>query len=109
MTVARAPKTNPPERLSELERKRIRKWMGDKYPQYLPEARLLWENCRDWHLKYGVQCSSWEAAFRMWVRKQPEIDARGGRRAQPGSPELPKQPRAPGRAELTLLKDVLKD
>jgi len=97
MSRSKKPQTDPPERLSKIERERIARWCVGSYPQYLQGLGRLWHQCRDWHLKYGVQAVNWEAAFRAWIRKEDEIQSRCGstnwetRRPQVGSSELPQE------------------
>lgn len=77
MARQRLPATAAPESLSDEERQRIRAWAAAKWP-YLKNRQLQdeWERCRDWHVANGVLRSSWEAAFRNWLRKAAEISAR---------------------------------
>jgi hypothetical protein len=78
------PMTDPPEKLSELERRRIRIWCEKKYPAYSKRLARMWHECRDWHLKKGEQAVNWEAAMRMWVRKADEFaKKRRGDRERP--------------------------
>ena len=88
------PLTDPPEKLSELERRRVRIWCQKKYPAYEKRLARLWNECRDWHLKKGEQAANWEAAMRMWVRQ-------GGRlreAAQSRAPAAGRYIRRPDRA-----------
>jgi hypothetical protein len=99
MSRSKKPQTDPPERLSEIERRRISQWCETRCPRNIERLNTLWQQCRDWHLKHGEQAANWEAAFRMWIRLQAKIDARGEeqqsggyRRPQIGSRELPRDP-----------------
>lgn len=88
------PRTDPPERLSDAERARLRKWLKRRYPQLLPMAALLWEECRAWSEKEGRQCANWEAAYRWWCINHVKFEARRkrARHPQPGDAEMPQQP-----------------
>jgi hypothetical protein len=111
MTRGRKPLTDAPERLDDLARKRILKWAEAKWPKIKPKLGRYWADCRDWHLANGVQRASWEATFRRWLRKQEEISAQSqGRdmRPQPGSRELPQQPRSGRKSTLTPLLDIVR-
>lgn len=76
------PKTDPPETLSPTDatlrwaERYGRNWQND------------WEDCRNWHLKNGVQAADWQAALRTWMKKAPGFEAsrvalRGPRKAPP--------------------------
>jgi len=73
-------KTDAPWELSEVERKRLRKWLTEHYPHLLKRSKRLWAECRDWHLKHAQQAVNWEAAYRAWVRKADEFAADKARR-----------------------------
>ena len=87
--VKRKPTTDPPWELSELEKKRIAKFIVEKYPQFSRNKKgaLMWEQCRDWHLSNGVQRANWEATFRNWVRKQAEFKQAEGHRQNREMPQ----------------------
>jgi len=95
MSRSKKPQTDPPERLSEIEKRRLRIWCEEHYPQYVKRLGKIWIECRDWHLKRGEQAANWEAGFRSWVRMQYKIDIREGkgfdRRPAVGSREMPQE------------------
>jgi len=110
----------PPERLTELERDRIRKWAARFAPRCEPHLGLHWNQCRDWHLANGVQRANWEATFRNWLRNadlwerdhQARVGARKAeerkRAAQAKLPRLEQWPEKPT-AEPVTLKATLDD
>jgi hypothetical protein len=95
------PLTDAPERLSDEERARLRKWLQAKYPRLYPQGGYLWEQCRDWHLSRGQQRSSWEATYRMWVRQHIKFEQRRerGQHPRPGDYELPQDQGERGEGE----------
>ena len=72
----RKQKTQPPEILSELERRRIQAWAKVRYPKLRArDLREHWEQCRDWHLANGVERVNFEASFRTWLRNAAKFAA----------------------------------
>ena len=98
----RRSKTLPPDRLMPEQRERIRAWVQEKCPQYESRIGYHWQECRDWHLKNGVDAVDWEAAFRMWLRKAAEFSRREGR-----PPDRPRRTSVPTRVTQGDIGDVL--
>jgi hypothetical protein len=84
---SKKPQTDPPENLSEIEKRRIKAWCEKNYPKYVSRLGPLWGECRDHHLK-AVQFDRERKA--------------GGGRPQPGSWEMPQEggPRGSGFTDL---------
>ncbi len=83
----RKPLTDPPDKLTLDERKRLLEWATSHWPRIGPHLGRHWVECRDWHLSRGVMRANWEATFRNWLRQASKFDPQGwsryGRGSQP--------------------------
>ena len=105
---AKGKMTDPPERLTREERRRVAAWTEEHYPQYRKQLSRLWGTCRDHFKGEGKQKFDWEATFRNWIRNADKFDARDGtgpRRPPRGSRERP-QMAEPRGEDLTPLGDL---
>lgn len=75
----RRPLTDAPDRLDPHARERMRVWARSHLPWGDRRLGRSWAECRDWHRAQGVLRADWEAAFRNWLRKEVEFEARGPR------------------------------
>ena len=76
MGVKRRPLSDAPDRLPAESRERLRGWARSHLPWGEKRLGRSWAECRDWHRAQGVLRADWEAAFRNWLRKEVEFEAR---------------------------------
>ena len=77
-------KTDPPDDLPAEAKKRIGEWVQEHCPHMYRQDLLRQEldTCLDWHRMKGNMYADWEAAFRNWLRKKMQFQARDDRQLE---------------------------
>jgi len=69
--------TDPPERLTDEQRRSLDRWCAEKHPSKLPRVRDLEEACLDYFRSRGKRHRDWLATVRTWVRNERASPAAG--------------------------------
>lgn len=99
--------TPAPHALSDEQRKQIKEWVSEDkgLRPYAKKLKSYWAECRDWHLSRGIYRADWAAQFRIWMRRQVEIDS--GHYTQ--KHELPQEKRTSKSDNVVPITDALKE
>lgn len=99
--------TSAPHALDNEQRARVKSWASGykSMRPYIKQLSQQWANCRDWHLARGIRRYDWEAVFRIWMRRQVEIDSG----AYTERKELPREPKTKDTADIISIDQAMKE
>lgn len=86
--------TEPPEDLSEEQKRRLTHWVKHRHPYYRPieKRRELVDACLRYHRAKGSRLADWEMECQRWIDRQAEYDGETPHhvgRSGPGHPQEP--------------------